>query len=125
MASSTQLDKESDTSSKSSESGVGEAFPSILGRHHQAIKLFISLYAPIPILVVGELREWQRRLDQVLGGEPDDRKIVFCIDPEGNRGKTWLTRRCFTNRYDVQILGVGKRDDLAYAIDETKLFICL
>lgn len=103
---------------------VGEVFPSLLGRYPQNVKLFISLFAPKPTLVVGELREWQRRLDEVLGGEPDDRKIIFCIDPEGNAGKSWLTRYWYSNRDDLQMLSVGRRDDLAYAIDETKsLFV--
>lgn len=99
---------------------VGEVFPSLLGRYPQAVKLFISLFAPKPTLVVGELRQWQRRLDEVLGGEPDDRKIIFCVDPIGNAGKSWLTRYWFSNRDDMQMLSIGKREDLAYAIDETK-----
>ena len=45
---------------------------------------------------------------------------MFVVDPEGNKGKSWLTRYWFTKRTDMQRLSIGKRDDLAYAIDVTK-----
>jgi len=49
------------------------------------------------------------------------RTIDFVVDSVGNEGKSWFCRWCLTTWPDkVQVLKVGKRDDLAHAIDETK-----
>lgn len=49
------------------------------------------------------------------------RSIDFFVDPTGNSGKSWMTRWAMSQWPDkVQVLRVGKRDDLAHAIDETK-----
>lgn len=52
---------------------------------------------------------------------PNPRSIDFFVDPEGNSGKSWMTRYLLTKMPEkVQVLMVGKRDDLAFAIDESK-----
>lgn len=99
---------------------VGETFPHIYCRYYAAAQRAIQDFSPRPSLVVGELRDWQRRLVQMLEQPADDRKVIFVVDENGNSGKSWLTRYLYSERDDVQRLGVGKRDDLAYAIDETK-----
>ena len=77
-----------------------------------------------PNLVDGTLRPWQRQLDDKIAREPDDRRVVFVVDPGGNKGKSWLVRYWFSTRDDCQRLSIGRRDDLAYAIDVTKrLFV--
>lgn len=77
--------------------------------------------APPVALQFGELRDWQRELEQRLETEPDDRVILFVIDAEGNKGKSWFQRYMFTKAPDkVQLLGTGKRDDIAYSIQESK-----
>lgn len=49
------------------------------------------------------------------------REIQFVVDEVGNSGKSWFTRWAVTNHSDkVQVLKIGKRDDLAYAVDATK-----
>lgn len=77
-------------------------------------------FAPRPDFGLGDsLRAWQGRLSEVLVQEPDDRSVNFCIDPEGNAGKSWFCNWYFQkNPEDTQVLRIGKRDDLAYAIDE-------
>lgn len=103
---------------------VGEIFPSLLGRYERAVCRFIELYGPRPSLVDGPLRPWQGNLDTLVSQPPDDRSIIFVVDPVGASGKSWLTRKWISSRDDVQRLSVGKRDDLAFAIDVTKsLFI--
>jgi len=93
--------------------------PAIL-RYPHFIEVCHRQYGRRPALVDGQLRNWQLELSDLIDGEPDDRKIVFVVDPEGNRGKSWLTRYWFSSRDDIQMLSVGKRDDLAYAIDVSK-----
>lgn len=103
---------------------VAEEFPSLWGRYKSACVDFRRLFAPKISIVDGTLREWQQELDELVKGEPDPRKITFVVDPEGNNGKSWLTAYWYSTRSDVQRLSIGKRDDLAFAIDCSKsLFI--
>lgn len=103
---------------------VGENFPGLLGRYPKAVRQFIDLFGLKPTLVDGPLRPWQQQLVDIVNGPPDDRRIIFVVDPGGKKGKSWLTRYWFTKRDDLQRLSIGKRDDLAYAIDVTKkLFV--
>ena len=99
---------------------VAEAYPSLWGRYRSACVNFLDLFSKRPTLVEGNLRPWQQALDDKINEEPDDRKIFFVVDPDGNKGKSWLTRKWFSTRDDLQRLSVGKRDDLAFAIDVTK-----
>lgn len=72
-------------------------------------------------LQFGEPRLWQRELATTLDGEADDRTILFYIDEVGNTGKSWFQRWYLTeNPETTQVLGVGKRDDLAFMVDESK-----
>lgn len=101
------------------ERDILDAHPSIL-RYPGFVEVCQRQYGKRPQLVDGDLRNWQVELTARLDEEPDDRKIIFVVDEEGNKGKSWLTRYWFSNRNDIQMLSVGKRDDLAYAIDVSK-----
>lgn len=99
---------------------VARAHPTVYLRYNRAVRLFQSK-APAPAFDQGALRDWQDDLQQLLEDEADDRKIMFVVDPVGGKGKSWFQRYYLTSFPDrVQILGVGKRDDLAHAIDESK-----
>lgn len=65
---------------------------------------------------------WQRNLFNRLDtGHVNDRDVSFYIGYEGNEGKSWFTRWLLTKWPDkVQLLRIGRRDDLAHMIDETK-----
>lgn len=103
---------------------VAELFPSLVGRYPNQVQNFIKLFGKAPRLVEGTLRPWQEELNQAVSGEPDDRQVRFIVDSDGRSGKSWLTRYWFSHRDDIQVLSIGKRDDLAFAIDETKkLFV--
>lgn len=100
---------------------VATNWPSMFGRYRASAMAMVDLLARRPILVDGELREWQRELDDRLQLQPDDRTVNFIVDPEGNKGKSWFTRY-YLSKYETktQRLSVGKRDDLAHVIDPTK-----
>nr|AKV62260.1 putative spliced replication initiation protein [Didemnum sp. Sea Squirt associated virus] len=52
---------------------------------------------------------------------PRQPAIEFIVDPEGNSGKTWFCQYMITQHPDsVQYLRIAKRDDLTFAIDETR-----
>lgn len=101
-------------------SDLAENFPSLYGRYKSSCLEFVEMFGRKPRLVDGELRPWQQQLDERINVEPDDRKVMFVVDPDGNKGKSWLTRYWFSTRNDIQRLSIGKRDDLAFAIDVTK-----
>lgn len=100
---------------------VAELYPSLWGRYKGACIDFMDLFTPTPVLVDGELRQWQQRLFDIVDEEPDDRTIVFVVDEKGNSGKSWMSSYLFSHWPELtQILSVGKRDDIAHAVDETK-----
>lgn len=93
-------------------------------RYGTQVQECIRLFGRKPAIVDGQLRGWQMELTNLVDEDPDDRKIIFVVDELGNTGKSWLTRYWYTKRDDMQMLSVGKRDDLCYAVDETKrLFV--
>lgn len=103
---------------------IAEEFPSLWGRYKAACINFLELFSIKPQLVTGDMRNWQRELDTIINEAPNDRQVIFVVDPDGNKGKSWLTRYWFTTRDDLQRLSIGKRDDLAFAIDISKsLFV--
>lgn len=77
---------------------------------------------PNPVLETADYRfGWQANLAATLAQPPvNDRKIKFIVDRTGGAGKTWFIRKYLTSNVDGMFLSIGKRDDLAYAIDRTK-----
>jgi len=103
---------------------VWDVFPTLAARYRGAVLECIDKFGEKPQLVDGNLRLWQHRLNEIVDRDPDDRRIVFVVDPEGNKGKSWLVSYWLTKRDDTQFMSVGKRDDLAYSVDiSTCLFV--
>jgi len=107
--------------------GRPPASPDIAKHHPRAylkyprLQALASHRAPQRRLEFGEPNEWQREFLATLEEPVDDRTIHFYVDTEGGKGKTWLCRYLLTEMPDdVQVLGVGKKSDLAYMVDETK-----
>lgn len=87
-------------------------------RHLQDLVRYV---APAPTIQEGEPRGWQLEMNEVLFMDPDDRTIIFVVDEEGGKGKTWF-QRWYVSRFPerCQVLSCGKRDDVAHAVDSTK-----
>lgn len=67
------------------------------------------------------LRGWQIDLEAELKLDPDDRTVKFIVDHDGGQGKSFFIRWMYTNYFGkVQMLGIGKRDDIAFVIDKSK-----
>lgn len=98
---------------------IATAFPSLFVRY--SAKLFELVGHIRPRLdVVGniELRDWQVDALATLEEEANDRTINFYVDAAGGKGKSTFVRYMVSKKADiVQCLMIGKRDDLAYAID--------
>jgi len=104
-------------------------FPSLFSRSGR-LREICSAFLPEPNLIDGEPRVgFQTRIVDLVK-EPcvDDRKITFVVDHDGCSGKSWLCAYLITKYPErVQVLSIGKRDDLALVIDPTKdvfLFDC-
>lgn len=99
---------------------IAREHPTAYLRYPRAVKLF-EARAPQPSLRVGEPRAWQRLLADELDQEPDDRSIIFYVDSDGGKGKSWFQAWYLTKNPDkVQVLSAGKRDDIAHSVDKTK-----
>lgn len=74
------------------------------------------------------LREWQSELNVYLNGPVNEREIVFVVDYQGNKGKTWFFRYYEQNHEDnCQIILPGKKLDMAMVLECSKrvyLFDC-
>lgn len=82
---------------------------------------WVDLIYPSVPLVEGDPTEWQRDLSDSLNDPPDDRTVVFVIDYEGGKGKTWFCKWYCREKMDsVQLLRIGRRDDIALTIKEGK-----
>ena len=101
---------------------MARAFPALYARYGVAMRTIAQANLErIPLVPAEvELRDWQQELAESIAGDPDDREVQFIVDSEGNSGKTFFCQWYFTNFDDAQILRIGKRDDLAFAIDESK-----
>lgn len=100
---------------------IAQQFPSLYLRYSRRLVELAELLYPRGRLVDGELWPWQQQLSDALAADPDDRTIIFNIDTEGNKGKSWFCRWMLSEKPDdVQILSIGKRDDIAHVVDVTK-----
>lgn len=80
-----------------------------------------DLLLPDEVLEDGTPNDWQVRLAETLTMPADDRAIIFAHDPDGGKGKSWFTRWLLSQRPDdVQVLGIGKRDDIAHMVEPDK-----
>ena len=97
-------------------------FPALMARYEFAVWQYIdSVLPPVQFTNSAPRNGWQRDLCDELDSEPDDRTIRFIVDPNGNNGKTWFCQYMITHKPDeVQYLRIGKRDDMAHAIDSNK-----
>lgn len=96
-------------------------------RYQRRLMSLLDHLCPVPRLVPdSELKEWQSDLMQSLE-EPceDNRSVLFYVDAEGGKGKSWFCRYCLqTLGKRVQLLQPAKRDDLCHAIDvECSIFL--
>lgn len=97
-------------------------FPSLYSRSNK-LREICAAFLPEPKLIDGELRVgFQTRIAQIVENQcTNDRTIHFVVDHDGNNGKSWLCGYLLSKHPErVQVLSVGKRDDLALVIDVTK-----
>lgn len=99
---------------------VAAEFPSLFIRYGRIME-WIELIYPLRVDQPGEYREYQRSLAERLEADPHPRTIEFIVDPRGGTGKSWFVRKWVSMHDELtQCLSIGKRDDIAHAIDPSK-----
>lgn len=99
---------------------VARANPVAYIRYPRLVRA-LAFAAPTIQLRTGEPRPWQRDLERELLEPADDRTIIFYVDTEGNKGKSWFID-WFLGRHPekTQLMTVGRANDAAYDLDPTK-----
>lgn len=111
-----------DLGSVPSDRQLAANFPALYSRSSK-LKDICAAFLPAPVLQEGTPRpNWQSTIAGMVQTPcVDKRKIYFYIDYVGNKGKSWMCAWLYSKYPDrVQVLSVGKRDDIAHVIDETK-----
>lgn len=97
---------------------------SLFARYQKKCYAIAKAFLPVPNLINDSAPRdgWQQRVSGLVQeGIPAPRSIYFVVDPLGSSGKSWMCRWALSKFPDlVQVLRIGKRDDLSYCIDETK-----
>lgn len=108
-----------------SEKEVADKFPHLWCKYRRSVMDMVRMFSPSPDIQGGELRGWQIELKEKLEGEPTERTVIFIVDPEGNKGKSFFVRWMISKYPErVQVLGPARRDDLAHVVDvEKSLFL--
>lgn len=104
---------------KPTPSEVALQFPSIYLQYGRVME-WIDLVYGHKMTVPSPFRPYQQALADDLKEDADDRVVKFIVDEEGNKGKSFFVRKYFLENSDTQVLSIGKRDDLAHCIDESK-----
>lgn len=99
---------------------IARAHPTAYIRYPRVARCLFHRQPP-PVLREGEPRPWQQELAAQLDADADDRTIDFFVDVDGGKGKTWFQQWYLSSRPEkTQVLGIGRRDDMAHVIDVTK-----
>lgn len=102
---------------------IAREFPLLWLRNERKLRTLAEHLCPRATLMDdATLKPWQINLrDTVLSQPPDDRSILFYVDISGGKGKSFFQKYMLTyHPEEVQVLGIGKREDIAYAIDNNK-----
>ncbi len=78
---------------------------------------------PKPVQVIEALYPWQKKLENLIKSEPDDRTVYWCWEPNGNIGKSAFIKYCFV-KYAVAFCCGGKYADIINLIFNTDMDKC-
>jgi len=101
---------------------LASAHPGLYARYAKRCFEIAEASLPPPQLTDSDPRQgWQADLVSSFERAADGRSINFVVDPMGNSGKSWICQYMLTHHSEItQVLRIGKRDDLAYAVDTSK-----
>lgn len=104
------------------EQEIATSFSALYVRYGERLLNLVKHLCPHPVIVDKPLRDWQIPLFEAVSVPcTDDRSILFYVDEEGGKGKSYFQQWMMGFYPDrVQCLGIGKRDDIAHDIQEEK-----
>jgi Putative viral replication protein len=92
-------------------------FSEVVAKYPKFALDFVADHMPKKVVSLYPLRLWQQSLYQTLLLPPEERKIIFIVDPVGNSGKSWFSHYyCFLHD-NAQVLLPGKKADMSYALN--------
>ena len=97
-----------------------ETHSDIMARCHRFALSYVRDHKSLPSIPDLQLLPWQLELLAICDEPCDSRSINFVVDPEGNKGKSYFAAYLELNsKKVVQVMKCGKRDDMAFELDET------
>jgi len=96
---------------------VRENFSDIAAKYPRFVEQYIRDQQPQVVPTIHSLMPWQAHLVEDLRLPPPDRQIIFIVDKEGNKGKSWFTRYyCYLHPENAYRTAPGKKSDMVYAL---------
>lgn len=102
-----------------------EEHSEIYKKYHRFCIDYVNDNIPSRVVPTHPLYDWQATLWHDLSLTADDRKIVFCVDLDGNTGKSWFCQHYCAFHDNAQIVLPGKVADMSYMLDPTARVVFL
>lgn len=99
-----------------------EVHSTVCAKYPSFVSMYIQDQVPYREIQMFPLRKWQQLLNGKLNLEPNDRNIIFVYDRTGNSGKSWFSQYYRTLHRNVQILTPGKKDNMAFMIENNRVY---
>lgn len=97
---------------------IRKRFPNVAARYPRFIDSLIADSVEPPVVTSHPLRDWQASLLETLSARPSDREILFFVDEEGGKGKTWFGSYLAKEKGALVLLA-GKKSDLTYVLSKS------
>lgn len=100
---------------------VAEEHPTAFVKYHKGFRELERALRVVPAQTEVELRDWQKKVVDMVALPADDRKIIWVHDSVGEHGKSFLNKYLITNMGAVVLS--GRVTDMAYAYDCQKIVV--
>jgi len=94
-----------------------EECTAVCAKYPRFVNDYLRDQAPAPHIPDHPLRPWQQELVEDLAQDPEDRKVIFIVDEEGNKGKSYLAKKYCREHPDAKMMRPGKHADMAYLLE--------
>lgn len=102
-----------------------ENFSDVCAKYPRFVESYLRDCMPSPPVPSYPLYPWQQELNSKLNRPPDDRKVIFVVDPTGNQGKSWFAKYYCSLHDDAFYMRPGKHADMAYILPLTMRVVFL
>lgn len=95
-----------------------EEHSDVIAKYPRFVSEYTRLHLPSPTIECHPFCDWQARLNSILKLAPDDRSVVFVVDPVGNQGKSWFAKYFCSLHPSAVYMRPGKHADMAFALPD-------